>query len=141
VSFQVEPYPDQTFDGKVAFISPTIDQTTRTFVVEVLVDNVKRQLRPGLFAKGVILSRRDDNVLAVPEESVSTLAGVSTVYVIDRGKVRQQPVSIGERQQKLLEVVDGLKGNEVLAASNLSQLATGVSVELKGAPTGTEAPQ
>jgi len=141
VSFQVEPYPDQQFDGKVAFISPTIDQTTRTFVVEVLVDNAKRQLRPGLFAKGVIHSRLDDNVLAVPEEAVSTLAGVSAVYVIDRGKVRQQPVSLGERQQKLMEIVEGLKGNEVLAASNLSQLATGVSVETKGTPTGAEAPQ
>src|SRR5437867_3920013 len=129
VVFRVEADPSGVFQGKVAHISPAIDQATRTFVVEALVDNDRRRLRPGFFAKGVILTARDVNALAVPEEAISTLAGVSTVYVIEAGKVRPQVVTLGARQDKLVEVAEGLKGDEVLAASNLSQLAAGVAVE------------
>ncbi|PYV08508.1 MAG: hypothetical protein DMG07_25645 [Acidobacteria bacterium] len=84
----------------------------------------------------MILTARDVNALAVPEEAISTLAGVSTVYVIEAGKVRPQVVTLGARQDKLVEVAEGLKGDEVLAASNLSQLAAGVAVETTRAARG-----
>jgi RND family efflux transporter MFP subunit len=128
VAFAVEAFPGRTFAGKVAYVSPAVDQATRTFAVEALVDNADRVLKPGFFAKGVVHTRRDENVLAVPEDAISTLAGVSTVYVIESGKARQQQVSLGARQDKLVEITSGLKGDETLATTNLSQLATGVSV-------------
>ncbi len=130
VEFEVEAFLNRKFTGKVAYVSPSVDQATRTFAVEALVDNSDRQLKPGFFAKGVIHTRMDDKVLAVPEDAISTLAGVSTVYVIEGGKARQQQISLGARQNKLVEVTTGLKGDEMLATTNLSQLATGVSVRL-----------
>lgn len=128
--FRVESLPDARFQGKVAYISPAVDQATRTFAVEILVDNRERRLKPGFFAKGAIYTRLDTDVLAVPERAISTLAGVSTVYVIDENHtVRQQVVALGARQGELVEVASGLQGTEVLAASNLNQLATGMRVE------------
>ncbi len=41
-------------------------------------------MKPGFFAKGVILTKMDEGVLAVPDTAVSTLAGVSSVYIINR---------------------------------------------------------
>src|SRR3954464_11979680 len=128
VEFRVESFDDVVFTGKVAYVSPSLDQTMRTFAVEALVDNSDRRLKPGFFAKGVILTKRDEGVLAVPDSAVSTLAGVSSVYVVRDGKIVQQSVTLGVRQGNVWEVVDGLKGNETLAASRLNELATGVSV-------------
>ncbi len=139
VRFQVESSPGEVFAGKVGFVSPAVDQATRTFTVEVLVDNLQRRLKPGFFAKGTINTKLDENVMAVPEDAVSVLAGVSNVFVIETGKVRQQMVEIGARQGNLLEVTSGLKGDETLAASNLTQLATGVPVN-SGAVNSTAAP-
>ncbi|HXI27483.1 MAG TPA: efflux RND transporter periplasmic adaptor subunit [Vicinamibacterales bacterium] len=130
VAFAVEAFPTRTFAGKVAYVSPSVDQATRTFPVEALVDNGDRVLKPGFFAKGVVHTHRDENVMAVPEDAISTLAGVSTVYVIEGGKARQQQVSLGARQDKLVEITSGLEGDETLATTNLSQLATGVSVRV-----------
>jgi RND family efflux transporter MFP subunit len=130
VQFDVEAFLNKKFKGKIAYVSPSVDQATRTFAVEALVDNSDRQLKPGFFAKGVVLTRVDARVLAVPEDAISTLAGVSTVYVIENGKARQQQISLGARQNKLVEVTSGLKGDEQLATTNLSQLATGVTVRL-----------
>ena len=128
VDFVVEAFQGKVFSGKVAFVSPAVDQTTRTFVVEVMVDNASRELKPGFFAKGTVQTRIDDDGLAVSDDAISTLAGVSSVYVLENGKARQQQITLGERQGDVVEVMTGLKGDEALASSNLSQLATGTSV-------------
>jgi RND family efflux transporter MFP subunit len=130
VEFMVESSPGKKFHGKVAYISPSVDQSTRTFPVEVLVDNRDRELKPGFFAKGVIYTHLDENVMAIPEDAISTLAGVSNVFAVEDGKIRQQEVSLGTRVGNLYEIIKGLKGDEVLASSNLSMLATGVRVKI-----------
>jgi len=84
----------------------------------------------------VILTTRDENVLAVPDAAVSTLAGVSSVYLVQDGKIAQQTITLGVRQGDLWEVVDGLKGNETLAASRLNELATGISVTMGDGGSG-----
>ena len=142
VEFDVEAFLDRKFKGKIAYVSPAVDQATRTFAVEALVDNADRQLKPGFFAKGVVLTSVDEQVLAVPEDAVSTLAGVSTVYVIENGRARQQQIALGARQNKLVEVTSGLTGDEILATANLNQLATGVAVSIgqPGEAAGTGPP-
>jgi len=75
-------------------------------------------------------------VMVVPDDTVSTLAGVSTVYVIEDGKARQQIVSLGAHTDKQWEVTQGLKGDEVVAVSQLNQLATGMPVTTGGGGEG-----
>ncbi|MBP1609016.1 MAG: putative Macrolide-specific efflux protein macA precursor [Acidobacteria bacterium] len=128
--FQVESFPDAVFIGRVAYISPAVDQTTRTFQVEILVDNRDRRLKPGFFAKGIIQTKLDENVMAVPEEAISQLAGMSSVFAIADNKARQLTITIGSAKGNLVEVVSGLNGDEVLAVSNINQLANGVAVEV-----------
>jgi RND family efflux transporter MFP subunit len=128
VQFRVEPFPDDVFEGRVSNISPSINQQTRTFPVEILVANPGGRLKPGFFAKGAILTQKDNNVLAVPLEAVSTLAGVSSVFVIEEGTIRQQNVSLGAQEGNFVEILDGLKGTELLATSNLNEIATGMKV-------------
>jgi hypothetical protein len=61
------------------------------------------------------------------------------VYVIENGKARQQQIALGARQNKLVEVTSGLKGDEMLATANLNQLATGVTVTTGKPGEGTPA--
>jgi RND family efflux transporter MFP subunit len=140
VLFTVEAFPDRNFTGKIAYVSPAVDQATRTFPVEAIVENTDRVLKPGFFTKGIVQTHVDDHVLAAPEDAISTLAGVSTVYVIEKGKARQQQVTLGSRQDRLVEIVAGLNGDETLATTNLNQLATGVTVrvERSGSRAGGE---
>ncbi len=57
VSFTVEALGDEAFTGRVAFISPVLDERTRTVRVRVDVDNAHGRLRPGMFARGSVLSQ------------------------------------------------------------------------------------
>jgi len=136
VTFQVEAFPGRVFTGKIAYLSPALDQTTRTLSIEALVDNPDRVLKPGFFAKGYVALSVDHAVISAPDDAVSTLAGVSTVYVVEDGKARQQIVSLGAHTDKQWEVTQGLKGDEVVAVSQLNQLATGMSVTTGGGGEG-----
>jgi RND family efflux transporter MFP subunit len=129
--FEVEASPGRKFQGKVAYVSPSVDPTTRTFPIEILVDNSDRRLKPGFFAKGVIFTHRDEDVMAVSENAIFTLAGISNVYIIENNKARQQIVTPRTRIGDLVEITSGLTGEEVLATSNLNLLATGVPVSVE----------
>jgi Cu(I)/Ag(I) efflux system membrane fusion protein len=54
VEFSTKAIPGRTFSGKVSFISPIVDEDTRTTKVRVNVDNTKGILKPGLFVDGVV---------------------------------------------------------------------------------------
>ena len=47
----VEAFENRKFDGKVWRISPTVEQTKRTFVVEALISNPRAELKPGSYAR------------------------------------------------------------------------------------------
>ncbi|MDQ8198989.1 efflux RND transporter periplasmic adaptor subunit [Pelagicoccus enzymogenes] len=51
VTFSVEAYPGQNFQGQITFIEPEINRATRTVAVRVNVDNAAGKLKPGMFAK------------------------------------------------------------------------------------------
>src|SRR5262249_37687817 len=51
VEFHVESFADAVFRGRVAYVSPSLDETMRTFTVEAVVDNSDLRLKPGFFAK------------------------------------------------------------------------------------------
>jgi RND family efflux transporter MFP subunit len=140
VEFRVESFGERVFKGAVAYIAPSLDQTMRTFTMEALVDNGEHLLKPGFFAKGVILTRRDDNVMAIPDAALSVLAGVNSVYVIQDSKITQQSVTLGVRQGDLWEVSAGLNGEELLATSRVNELASGVSVRVLGAGESESGP-
>jgi Cu(I)/Ag(I) efflux system membrane fusion protein len=52
VSFRTEAFGDQTFEGTIAFIDPTLDAQRRTVRVRVNVNNEAGDLRSGMFVRG-----------------------------------------------------------------------------------------
>jgi Cu(I)/Ag(I) efflux system membrane fusion protein len=57
VEFTTQAYPGQLFNGRVSFISPTVDAATRTIKVRLNVDNPQQKLKPGMFVRAVIRSK------------------------------------------------------------------------------------
>jgi len=57
MSFETEAYPGEEFAGRIAFISPVLDERTRTVEVRVNAANADGRLKPGMFARGVVRAR------------------------------------------------------------------------------------
>lgn len=130
VSVTVEAYPGRTFKGKITRINPSVDQQTRAFEVEALIDNRESLLKPGFFAKATIPSNYVVDALFVPEDALLYVYGVYKVFVIDGNTVKEREVKIGEHSSDGVEVVEGLtQGERIAIATKGQELKEGAIIE------------
>jgi RND family efflux transporter MFP subunit len=125
----VEAFGDRTFTGTVTRVAPAIDVATRTLTVEARVPNADGALRPGFFAKGLVLVREDPAAVFVPSEAVTSTAGITKVFVVTNGKAAERLVKPGIRQGTWVEIPEGVKVGETVAVTNLAALFNGAPVE------------
>ena len=125
----VEAYPDPTV-GEVARVSPSIDAASRTFLIEVRIDNRDGRLKPGAFARGEVRLREEQGVTFVPADAVVTFAGVTRVFSVENGRAKEHRVRAGVRIGEELEIVGGLPVSEVVI-TGAAGLAEGVPVAVR----------
>lgn len=70
VQVRLDAYPNRVFAGKVAKVFPTGSATGRTFFAAVQIPNSGGVLRPGLFARGEIVTERRPNSVTAPVEAI-----------------------------------------------------------------------
>ena len=124
----VEAYPDRTFTGTIVRLAPAVDVATRTMAIEARVPNDTGALRPGFFAKGEVLTRKDPTVVVVPSDALMMVAGLAKVFVVSDGKSQERLVKPGARHGATLEILEGVKVGETVATSNLPALYNGAPV-------------
>jgi RND family efflux transporter MFP subunit len=126
----VEAFENRNFVGRVSRISPTVDQTKRTFIVEALIDNPRGELKPGSYARARLATRKVDEVKLVPLRAVNYVLGANKAYVVrDNGTIDAREIKIGERYDQQVEVIEGLAPGEQVATTQLNRLDTGVAVK------------
>jgi membrane fusion protein (multidrug efflux system) len=136
VDVNVEAYP-QAFHGEIARINPQIDPTNRTFQIEVVVANEKHLLPPGAFARGLVQTRMDPQVVFVPLESVVSFAGVNKVFTVKENKAVEIVVELGVRRGNFIEIIKGVSPSDTVVVSGTSKLASGVPVTVQ-TPAATQ---
>lgn len=123
----------EPFEGRVSRISPTVDQATRTFLIEVTVPNADGRLAPGAFAVAEIEIARE-SALALPVDAVVAFAGVVKVVTVVDGKAQEQRVATGDVQDGFVEVMGRLTPNDLVIRQPSGAIVTGAPVEIR-APT------
>lgn len=131
VTVSVEAYPGRSFAGKITRINPSVDQQTRAFEVEALIDNRETLLKPGFFVKATIPSNFVVDALFVPQDALLYVYGVYKVFVIEANTLKEREVKIGERSGDQVEIVEGLAQGERVALSTKDQeMKEGAVVEI-----------
>jgi len=132
VLIAVEAFKDRAFRGRLTRISPAVDAQTRTLEIEAEVPNAGGVLKPGFFAKGVVLTRKEQGVPFVPEEAVYSFVGINKVFVIDGETVREHSITRGLKEGALIEIAGApLKPGDLVAASNLQNLYDGAKITVQ----------
>jgi RND family efflux transporter MFP subunit len=128
VSVSVSTYPDRAFAGRVARVSPNVSSQSRTLTVEAEVDNGENLLKPGQFATIRVLMPQTDPAILVPARAVRTDGTTARVFVIQDGVARERLVGTGQQEGDLIEIKGSVAAGELVATSNVEQLADGVPV-------------
>jgi len=128
VSLTTSSWPDRSFSGHIARVSPNVSATSRTLTVEAEIDNGSGMLKPGQFATVRVLLPQSEPAVLVPQRALRTISGSTYVFVIKNGHAEQRLIQAGQTEGDLVEIKSGVAENELVATSNVDQLSDGAAV-------------
>lgn len=111
VMIAVGAYPDEQFEGLVTHTGAVVDEKTRTVKVRAEVDNHQQKLKPGMFARVMLLlsSTSENDFPVVTEETIQTDGEKYFVFVpLDEGYFLRRDVTTGAHADGYVQVVSGL---------------------------------
>lgn len=131
VDVKLDVFGDERFVGIVKVIHPSVDPLSRTFPVEVHIQNADRRILPGMFAR-VTFNYGTENRVMVPDRAVVKQSGSAErfVYTCKNGIASYRKVNLGQLISNEYEVVDGLEAGEEVAVTALTRLKNGVEIEI-----------
>lgn len=132
-SIRLDVYGDEEFTGTVHLIHPTIDADTRTFTVEITIDNADERVRPGMFAR-VTLNFGTAMHVVVPDRAVVKQSGSGNKYIYvfnpTDSTVSYNRVQLGQRIDNTYEVISGVKSDDYVVTSGQTRLTNGSHVAI-----------
>jgi len=130
-TLQIDALQGAKFVGTVARISPVVDPRTGTFKITIEVNDPSRRLKPGMFGRVSIVSDMHADVLQVPRAAIIEEAGSASLFVIDTDSLAQRrTIQTGYAESGLVEVLDGLKDDEVFVVVGQSGLKNATLVTI-----------
>jgi cobalt-zinc-cadmium efflux system membrane fusion protein len=98
--------------GKISYVSPVVDEETRTAVARVVLGNPDGVWRPGLFVTARITVERAEAPIAVPRTALEVVEGKTVVFVEGEHGFAARPVTLGRQDGLRVEVQGGLAPGE-----------------------------
>ncbi len=121
--------PGDTLRGKVTFVGSTVSTANRSLMVEIILPNPLRKLKPEIVAKVTLLREIKANALLVSENIVQLVDRDRTiVYVENGGKAEERRLKLGGRQGNMVEVLEGLNPGDHIIVSGSHKLVNGSPV-------------
>ncbi len=142
VSFRINGYGEQSFNGVVKRVDPSANDVTRQ--VQVLVNFTGESAKPrvaGLYAEGRIDSETTDALML--QESAMVRSGDKTyVWRVDGKKLAKVDLAVGARDQRTgkYEIRGGLKAGDAVLRNPNSSLKDGQTVELAAPKVASATP-
>ncbi|HEV3140373.1 MAG TPA: efflux RND transporter periplasmic adaptor subunit [Vicinamibacterales bacterium] len=129
VNFEVDAYPGRRFEGRVRYVSPSLQADQRALTIEAEVPNPNGNLKPGFFATARIEQAAKTPGILVPASAVLSSGGTARVFVVNGDRVEERIVTTGQTAGDLVEITKGLKSGERVATKSLAQLVDGAKVQ------------
>jgi len=132
-----DTYPKDKFVGKITTLEPEVDETTRNVRGEVLFENPKQRLVPGMFVNLMINTGKPQQHLTLPQTAITYNPYGDIVYIIHEAKnkdaankltVQQVFVVLGEKRGDQVAVLEGLSADDLVVTSGGLKLQNGGSV-------------
>ena len=117
---RINAYPDKVFEGRITYVSPTLNAQTRTVPVRVELANPGQRLKPAMFAQVELPVSGTAPVLSLPDSAVIDSGTRKIVLVqVQEGRFEPREVQLGARGETHVQVLDGVReGEQVVVAAN-----------------------
>ena len=125
--------------SKVESVDVNIDPNTGTARWRALLPNPDGILTPGMFVRVRVVLGPPAKALLIPESALGTDQGRRFVYVVnDRDVIEYRPVQIGQLDDGLRVVEEGLTTEDLVVTSGREKLRPGMTVQPEQAPAAEQ---
>ncbi|NDE94085.1 MAG: efflux RND transporter periplasmic adaptor subunit [Betaproteobacteria bacterium] len=134
---------EHALNAKVLRINPATSANSRNVMVYLGLETPPSSVRVGAFVQGLLPLQTKTQVLAVPFSAVRDLGGRQAVWVVKEGKLQEQVVRTGIRDDRALapnaalgmvQIVEGLNEGDTVIATSLGLSSTGSAAMKNGVP-------
>ena len=134
VELRVESLPGQTFTGKLTWIGAEVDEKSRMARARAEVANPDGLLKARMFAQARILTRQAEGALLLPPSAIQRMEGRSFVFVkLADDLFDARVVRLGAKFDGKVEIIEGLKPQEVVAVNHVFPLKSAFLISRLGA--------
>ena len=123
------PYP---FEGSLKFSDVTVDPTTGSFILRIVVPNPKHMLLPGMYVRAAVQEGVVDRAILTPQQAVSRdpKGNPVTLIVDSSGKVLQRTIAVDRAVGDKWLVTSGLAPGERVIVEGIQKVRPGASVKV-----------
>jgi len=137
-SIHTDTLPGRSFAARVDRMSVAASRESGVFEVELSVENSQGLLRPGLVIQADITTRGASDALVLPARALLNLEGhTASVFVIESGRARPVPVTVGAIRGDFLEIASGLAAGDQVVVAGADYLTAGALVDARPAEEAT----
>jgi HlyD family secretion protein len=126
-------YPDsEPYFGEVTNVARVLDPESRTFSLEVSIDNPEQKLRPGMYVTVEIILDRSENTVMVPESSLVFRNDTQVVFIVDgdeKTQAKMKQVRVGLRRDGIAEISEGINSGDRIIIKGNAFLEEGQLIE------------
>lgn len=119
-------FPNESFSGKISFISAKAEQGL-SYPVEIMIRN-KNELKAGMYATAHFEASTKKTGLLIPRNAVSGSVKSASVFVVQNGTAQHMDVVIGDMVGSRVEITSGLQPGDSIVVAGLINLSDGVKV-------------
>jgi membrane fusion protein (multidrug efflux system) len=141
IEFRVQAYPQQAFSAKVETWNPQLDANTRNIAIRAVVDNRERLLAPGMFTDMSVRSRRQMEVVTIPETAIFYNIYGEAAYVLEKQpssdesalpdyRLAARQIDVAYRSMGLAGVKNGLESGDIVVTSGQLKLYPSLRVAI-----------
>lgn len=118
------------YPGKIVYVSPAMDDTSKTYQVRIELETDDDAMKAGLFARTAIDILQRRATLCVPKEALLSRNGRQTLFVVgEDGKVESRDIKVGLMNDAEVEILDGIEPGDTVVVTNQDKLQDGKKVE------------
>ncbi|MCG2775460.1 MAG: efflux RND transporter periplasmic adaptor subunit, partial [Desulfobacterales bacterium] len=127
-SFTMDAFPQETFSCRLFFRSPTADPSTKSFPLELMVNNPDSRMADGMTVRVKFPIVNEQKTIKVPSAWLSEQDGQIGLFVVKDDKALFKEVTLGAYYDQRVEIIAGLDDQELII-TNPSGLKSGDAVE------------
>lgn len=138
-NIEVDAYPGETFNGRVARVAPILDPASRTAQVEIEIPNSSYRLKPGMYARARFTVEKHERALVVPTLAVVDVSGKIGVFLTsgaNNDTATFLEVKVGLEHPDVTEVTEGLQEGQRIISTGAAALREGDRIALPGSSQG-----